>query len=63
MKVNGSNAVFISDDNGERFVETAKIENVTKKFDNTAVETTTKGATQYITAIELGGSKTKLDFK
>lgn len=62
LKVNGANAVFINQDNGQKFMETAKVENATSKFGDTAVETTRKGATRYLLAIELGGSKTILKF-
>ncbi len=62
LKVQGSNAVFINQDNGEKYMETSKVENATSKFENTAVETTRDGTTQYLLAIELGGSKTILKF-
>jgi hypothetical protein len=63
VKVNGPNAIFTSEEDGKSFTETAKVETVSRKYDQTAIETTTKGDTDYLIAIELGGSKTKLEFK
>jgi len=62
LKVNGSKALFINEESGKRTSEPVKIQTVAKKYSLTAVETTKKGDTQHLTAIELGGSKTKLDF-
>jgi hypothetical protein len=39
-----------------------KIANVDKKYDETAVVSIQRGDAQHVTVIELGGSKTKLDF-
>jgi len=41
---------------------TAKVDTVEKKYDVTAVDTTKNGNEEQINAIELGGSKTKLEF-
>jgi hypothetical protein len=62
LKVEGSNAVFTSVDSNKSVTAPVKIENVDKKYDVTSVETTVKGDVQRIDDIELGGSKTKLDF-
>ena len=62
LKVEGSNAVITNVDNNKSVTAPVKIENVDKKYDETAVESTTQGNAQHLNAIELGGSKTKLDF-
>ena len=62
LKVKGASAVFVNQDNGQRTAETAKIATVARKYDQTAVELSTQGGTNHLTAIELGGSKTKLEF-
>jgi hypothetical protein len=63
VKVNGLNAIFTNEESGTSFTETAKVETVSRKYDLTAIETTKKGDTDYLSVIELGGSKTKLEFK
>ena len=62
LKVEGPNAVFTSVDSNKSVTAPVKIENVDKKYDVTSVETTVKGNAQQIDDIELGGTKTKLDF-
>ena len=39
-----------------------KVENTDKKFDTTQVNASKDGSTDVVKDIELGGSKTKLDF-
>ena len=43
VKVEGSNAVFTNEDNYKSVTAPVKIENVAKKYEMTAVETTKKG--------------------
>jgi hypothetical protein len=62
LKVEGSNAVFTKVDNNKSVTAPVKIESIDKKYDETAVVTIRKGDAQHVTVIELGGSKTKLDF-
>jgi hypothetical protein len=62
VKVEGSNAVFTNVDSGKKFTAPVKIENASKKFDQTAVDTTSKSGTDQIQSIELGGSTTQLQF-
>jgi hypothetical protein len=62
LKVDGSNVVITSVDKNKSVTAPVKIENVDKKYDETAVESTTQGNAQHINAIELGGSNTKLEF-
>ena len=63
LKVKGSTAIFTNEESGKSFSETARIETVGRKYDLTAVETAKKGDTNFLRAIELGGSKTKLEFQ
>jgi hypothetical protein len=62
LKVEGSNVVITNVNNNKSVTAPVKIENVDKKYDETAVESTTQGNAQRLNAIELGGSKTKLEF-
>jgi hypothetical protein len=63
LKVEGSNAVITNDeDNYKSVTVPIKIANVDKKYDETAVVSIQRGDAQHVTVIELGGSKTKLDF-
>jgi hypothetical protein len=62
LKVEGSNAVITNDEDYKSVTAPIKIENVDKKYDETAVVTIRKGDARHVTVIELGGSKTKLDF-
>jgi hypothetical protein len=57
LKVKGNSAVFTNVETGKSVSAPVKVENATKKFDQTAVDSTA----DQITAIELGGSTTKLD--
>jgi hypothetical protein len=61
LKVQGNNAVFTNVDTGKRFTTAVKSEDAGKKFDATAVDTTNSNGSDQITAIELGGSSTKLE--
>jgi hypothetical protein len=62
VDVNGSKAVFIDD--REKTVAEAKVtvENSTKKFGSTAVETKQVGGNKQIEYISLGGTHMKLAF-
>ena len=62
LKVEGQNAVFTNVQNSKSFTVPAKIETGEKKFNSTAMETTSQGDMDKIQAIELGGSTTKLEF-
>lgn len=61
----GSIAVFTNVDTGKKFVAVVKAvvktEDASQKFDDTAVDCTTKDGAARITAVELGGSSTKLE--
>ena len=62
VKVEGSNAVFTDQHTRASVTVPVKVENAPAKFSSTALDTTKQGDTTHITAIELGGSTTKLEF-
>jgi hypothetical protein len=63
LKVDGDKAVFTEVDENKSFTAPVKMETVDKKYDDTAVVTSNEGGSQHLQSIELGGSKTKLDFQ
>jgi hypothetical protein len=62
LKVDGNKATFIDANNAKAVTTEVKVENGDKKFDQTMVNSTTEGGTNVVKDIELGGSKTKIDF-
>lgn len=60
LKVTGSNAVFTNVETGKSFTAPVKVQEGSKKFENTAVDTEKANGTDKITTIELGGSNTQL---
>jgi hypothetical protein len=62
LKVEGSNAVFTDTNSLKSYTTPAKIETTERKFDQTRVETTKQGNSDVLQEIDLGGSKTKLEF-
>ena len=63
VTVEGDNAVFNLVDEDKTFTAPVTMESVSQKYDQTAVVSTSKDGTNRIESIELGGSKTKLEFK
>ena len=61
IKVLGGFAFFTNVDTGKKFIAAVKVEDSGKKFDATAVDCSSKNGEDQITAIELGGSSTKLE--
>jgi|SRR5580704_14361409 hypothetical protein len=61
LKVDGGNAVF-TDAKHHDFSTAVKVENGSKKFAFTSVDSTETGSTEQIHSITLGGSTTKIDF-
>jgi hypothetical protein len=57
LKLQGTNAVFTNVATGKSVTAPVKVENAAKKFEETAVDSNANK----ITAIELGGSNTKLE--
>jgi|ERR1700722_6390914 hypothetical protein len=62
LKVTGANAVFTDVETAKTFTTAVKVENSDKKFDTTRVDASKEGGTDVVKDIELGGSKTKLEF-
>jgi maltose-binding protein MalE len=62
LKVDGSNAVFTFMETSKQFTTPVKVQTVDKKFDDTKVDASKDGSTDTIKDIELGGSKTKIEF-
>jgi hypothetical protein len=60
LKVEGSQAVFTQ--NSKSWTAPVKIENSDKKFEQTTIESSSKGDMDTIQAIDLGGSNIKLEF-
>ena len=60
LKVEGSEAVFTQND--KTWKAPVKIQNNSKKFEQTTVETSNAGEMGTIKAIDLGGSTTQLQF-
>jgi len=62
LKVDGSNAVFTEARTRQSVTVPVKIENGDKKYQDTEIDTAKQGEADQIKSIELGGSKTKLEF-
>ena len=62
VKVEGSNAIFMGAQSRESVTVPVKVENAGTKYSATALDTIKQGDSLLITSIELGGSKTKLEF-
>lgn len=62
LKVDGNTATFTFVENSKQFTTPVKIETSDKKFDDTRVDASKDGGTDVIKDIELGGTKTKLEF-
>lgn len=61
LKIDGGNAVF-TDQAHKTFTAPIKTQNVNRKFIFTAVETAPEGSGERITAIDLAGSTTQVEF-
>src|SRR5579871_587163 len=62
LKLEGSTAIFTNAENYKSFSAPVKVDTGAKKFDATIVYFDETGTTERITTIELGGSKTTLEF-
>ena len=62
LQVEGTNATFTAMDTRKSVTVPVKIENANTKYNVTAVDTSQQGNTVQIKSIELGGSKTRLEF-
>src|SRR5262245_33630603 len=61
VKVDGANAVF-TNSKFKSVTTPVKVETGDKKFKETAVDTIDSGSGRAVTAIQVGGTTTKLDF-
>jgi len=61
LKVQGSNAIFTNVETGKSFTTAVKAQDAGKKFDQTAVESTSQNGADQIKTIDLGGSTTQLN--
>jgi hypothetical protein len=62
LNLNGSKAIFTDVNTAKSFTTEVKVENSDTKFSDTKIDSSTEGSTSVIKDIELGGSKTKIDF-
>jgi hypothetical protein len=62
VKVDGSNAIFTDEHTRASVTVPVKVENTETKFNATTLDTKMQGNTAQLLAIELGGSKVKLEF-
>jgi hypothetical protein len=62
LKVDGTKATFVNLDTSKEVSATVKVDTGDKKYEVTAIDSTKSGDVEQINAIELGGSKTKLEF-
>lgn len=62
LTFDGNKAVFTNVDTEKEVTADVKVDTADKKYDVTAIDSTKNGDTERINSIELGGSKTKLEF-
>ncbi|HWC99010.1 MAG TPA: hypothetical protein VG456_19755 [Candidatus Sulfopaludibacter sp.] len=62
LKVDGAKATFTFVDTDKQFTTPVKVSTTDKKFDDTRVDASKDNGTDVIKDIELGGTKTKLEF-
>ena len=62
LTFDANKAVFTNLNTDKQVTADVKVDTVEKKFDVTAIDSTKSGEVEQINAIELGGSKTKLEF-
>jgi hypothetical protein len=62
LKVQGDKATFTFVETSKQFTTNVKIEATEQKFDTTRVDAAKQGSVDVVKDIELGGSKTRLQF-
>jgi hypothetical protein len=62
LQFDGAKATFTNLNTDKQVTADVKVNTVEKKYDVTAIDSTKTGEVEQINAIELGGSKTKLEF-
>lgn len=62
LSVKGNQATFLDVNSSKAFTTNVKIENKTAKYNDTEVLSDQNGGTNVVKSIDLGGSKTQVDF-
>jgi hypothetical protein len=62
MKLEGNTAVFTNQDNGKKFEANVSVQNVPRKFDQTAIDMTKVAGEEKIQEIHLGGTRMDIKF-
>ncbi len=62
LTIKGSDAVFTDVNSAKSYTTPVKVQSTDQKFDQTRVQSTKDGDQDRIKEIDLGGSKTKVDF-
>jgi hypothetical protein len=62
LRVEGSQAVFADVQSSKKWTAPVKLQNGTRKFAETAVESSNQGDMAHINSIDLAGSNTRLEF-
>jgi len=62
LKVDGANATFTEVETSKQFTTAVKVNTADKKFEDTRVDADKNNGTDVVKDIELGGTKTKLEF-
>jgi hypothetical protein len=62
LKVQGGKAIFTFVETSKQFTTNVKVEATGQKFDTTRVDASKTGNVDVVKDIELGGSKTRLQF-
>src|ERR1041384_5843744 len=62
LKLNANTITLVDTSNGKTVETNAKVESVDKKFSHTAVLSKKVNGTDHIDEIQLGGTKTKVEF-
>lgn len=62
LKVQGDKAIFTFVDTAKQFTTNVKVEATDQKFETTRVDASKQGSVDVVKDIELGGSKTRLQF-
>jgi len=62
LTISGNKVVFTDVETTKSYTTDVKVENTTAKFDDTRVDSAQEGGAAVIKDIQLGGSKTQIDF-
>lgn len=62
VKVDGAQAKIVNSDDNKSFTVPVTVQDSAKKFEHTMVLTDQRNGTDHVQEIDLGGSKTKLEF-